>query len=249
MFLLPFEIHPNLTARDIVSRDARTADVFRRYGIEYCCGGRWPLEMVCNSQSIHWDSLKSDLERALQSITISNQLPFESWSTDFLVDYIINVHHAYLRETLPAFFPALAHFTEEHRKKYPALEQLTEDYQQLEQVATKRMQQQETELFPYLKHLAHAAEDNDPYGKLLVRTMGKPFTELVTQEDHLRLLHSFRTITNNYTPPPSSCSSHQVVFAKLREIDQDMAQHYYLENKILFPRAVEMEKKLLNRQE
>ena len=249
MFLLPFEVQPNLTAREIVSRDPRTADIFRHYGIEYCCGGRWPLEMVCKSQDISWDLLKSDLERALQTITVSSTLSFASWSADFLIDYIVNVHHAYLRQTLPAFFPALAHFADEHRKKHPELAQLVEGYQQLEKIAMKRMQQQENELFPYLKHLAHAAEDNDPYGRLLVRTMGKPFTELVTQEDHLRLLHSFRAITSNYTPPAHSCSSHHVIFAKLREIDQDMAQHYYLENSILFPRAVEMEKKLLNRQD
>jgi regulator of cell morphogenesis and NO signaling len=53
-------------------------------------------------------------------------------------------------------------------------------------------------------------------------------------------------LTNDYTPPSNACVSHKVTFSKLRELDNDLMQHMHLENNILFPRAIEMEKILLN---
>ena len=60
-----------------------------------------------------------------------------------------------------------------------------------------------------------------------------------------KILAQMRQLTNSYTPPENSCVNHRVQFSKLLEIDTDLAQHMYLENEILFPRSIEMEKKLL----
>ncbi len=62
--------------------------------------------------------------------------------------------------------------------------------------------------------------------------------------DHL---HFFRDITTNYSIPTQACPSHRVLFRKLEELDNDLSQHLYLENEILFPRAIGLEKKLLER--
>lgn len=59
-----------------------------------------------------------------------------------------------------------------------------------------------------------------------------------------KALSRFRMLTNNYSPPDSSCPSHRLSFALLKELDNDLLQHLYLENEILFPRAIEMEKEL-----
>jgi regulator of cell morphogenesis and NO signaling len=58
-------------------------------------------------------------------------------------------------------------------------------------------------------------------------------------------LNKLRTLTNNYTPPDNACITHKVTFAKLKEFDKDLVQHIHLESNILFPKAIEMEKELL----
>jgi regulator of cell morphogenesis and NO signaling len=63
-----------------------------------------------------------------------------------------------------------------------------------------------------------------------------------------KILIKFRSLTGNYTPPEASCTSHRLSFSLLRELDDDLVQHVYLENDILFPRAIAMEKELLLRQ-
>jgi regulator of cell morphogenesis and NO signaling len=98
-----------------------------------------------------------------------------------------------------------------------------------------------------VRQIAHAYADKEPYAGLLVRTLRKPVEDMMKQEhDHImESLVRMRQLSANYTPPESACVSHRLNFSLLRELDNDLAQHFYLENKILFPRAIAMEKELL----
>ncbi len=58
---------------------------------------------------------------------------------------------------------------------------------------------------------------------------------------------SFRRIaefSNNYTPPEGACNTYRAFYAKLDEFEQDLHQHVHLENNILFPKALQLEKEL-----
>jgi regulator of cell morphogenesis and NO signaling len=55
-------------------------------------------------------------------------------------------------------------------------------------------------------------------------------------------------LTNNYTPPVHACNTYKVTFALLKEFEDDLHKHVHLENNILFPKAVILEQKLLNRE-
>ena len=96
MFLQTFEINRKSLVAEIVAQDYRTAEVFRRHGIGYCCGGKWPMDMACEMRGIDAEKIQAELEAATRTIHISNLLDFANWGIDFLIDYIINVHHRYL---------------------------------------------------------------------------------------------------------------------------------------------------------
>ena len=63
MLLYKPVIDRNSFVNDIVKQHHHTADIFRKYGIEYCCGGKWPLETVCLSKGIEFDQLRKELEK------------------------------------------------------------------------------------------------------------------------------------------------------------------------------------------
>ena len=95
--------------------------------------------------------------------------------------------------------------------------------------------------------MLHAYESREPYAALLVRTLRKPVENMMAHEHKYieKYLTAMREITNNYTPPPNSCITHRVAFFKLKELDNDVVQHMHLENNILFPKAIAMEKEIL----
>jgi regulator of cell morphogenesis and NO signaling len=247
MFLHNFDINSSSLVSEIVAQDYRTADVFRKYGIEYCCGGKWPLSTVCQMKGIDEQVLKDELRRAMRTFQVSANLPFEKWSVDFLTDYIVNVHHYYLDNNLPAIKELLDEFVTGHADRYHYLPTLKTCFTQLHDEMLPHMRHEEEVIFPYIRQVAHAFHDEDTFGTLLVRTLRKPIGKMIDQE-HSFLAHciyKFRELTNNYTPPEKSCTNHRVVFSRLKELDYDMVQHMYLESDLLFPRVIEMEKKLL----
>ncbi len=232
---------------DIVKRDYRTAQVFRRHGIEFCCGARFPLELVCSLKGLDLQTIQAELDRATRQISVSNSLNFEDWDLSFLADYIVHIHHEYLRSMLPATLVSIQQFSEGHRKKFSYLPDLVVEFSALAKELLSHIQYEDEIIFPYIKQIDFAHKGRESYASLLVRTLSKPVEE-VMQHEHKFVedsLARIRELTLHYSVPPDACTSHKVSFLTLQEVDHDIMQHLYLENDILFPKAILMEKELL----
>jgi regulator of cell morphogenesis and NO signaling len=148
---------------------------------------------------------------------------------------------------LPQLQDYVDRFADGHRKKYNYLDELQQSVIQLNRMFLPHMVQEEEIIFPYIRQIGHAYYSRESYASLLVRTLRKPVEEIMAHEHETtgRIMHRMREITNNYTPPENACLSHKVTFLKLKEVDNDFSQHLHLENNILFPKAIAMEKELL----
>ena len=240
-----FEL-PDHTVASIVRSDYRTADVFKRYGINYCCSGNVSLRESCAQKQVSLDVLLGELEMVTKNISIPNTVNFAGWKTDFLVDYIINVHHGYLYEVLPVLETQVVSFRESHRNKFPQLTELVEIFRELSAALRTHNRYEEEIIFPYIKQIENTYRRKESYGNLFVKTLRKPLGNI--EADHKKIsaiLQDLRQLTNNYKVPANACTTHTVIFQKLRELDNDMMQHKHLENNILFPRAIQVEKELL----
>ena len=232
---------------DIVKRDYRTAVVFRRHGIEYCCGAKFPLELVCSLKGLDPELVRQELETASRTISMPNTIKFDEWDPAFLADYIVNIHHEYLRSTLPAALETVRQFAEGHKKKFPLLPELVTVFSGLVTELLSHIKYEEEIIFPYIKQIAHAYKAKESYASLLVRTLSKPVEEVMNHEHKLveDSLARIRELTEQYQFPAEACTSHKVSFLTLQELESDILQHLHLENDILFPRAIKMEKELL----
>ena len=121
MLLISNKIDGSSLVSDIVANDFRTADVFRKYSINFCCGGKIPLDTACDAMGLDKKRIKKELEMATRNISLSNFLSYDEWNLGFLTDFIINVHHAYLKKALPEIKEYLERFVQGHQKKYPYL--------------------------------------------------------------------------------------------------------------------------------
>ncbi|MES1223357.1 MAG: DUF542 domain-containing protein [Bacteroidota bacterium] len=247
MFLQKSVIGRNSVVSSIVRSDHRTADVFRKYGIEYCCGGKWPLETVCLTKGIEFDQLKKELEDVCRVIQLPPAISFSNWNTDFLTGYIVNVHHQYLKKTMTDTGEIIKQFADSHVKQYPHMQEVFALFQQLKMEILPHIQYEEETIFPYICQIAHAHDNNDTYAKLLVKTLRKPLDVIMKHEEDVlsALVLKIRIATNSYIAPENACVSQLLALSRLEELDNDLMQHIYLENEILFPRALKIEAELL----
>lgn len=230
----------------IVRDQFRTADVFRKYDISFCCGGNVPLAMVCANKGLVLEELLYELDSASKEQCLP-PLDFANWPLDFLTEYIGHVYHSYLEKNLENTASYLSTFLLGHQQKFPELLELETVYQKLSSEMTSHIRQEREVLFPYIRQVYHAYRNKESYARLLVRTLRKPVEEILLREQKgiLFYLNRMRTLTQEYVLPEKTCPQHRVCFLKMKELDQMIRQELSLENDSLFPRAVAMEKELL----
>src|SRR3712207_1671439 len=131
------------TVAQIVRDNYRTASVLKAVGINYCCGGAIPLADACAARGIDAEEVTAQLKRVVQTVQLPANLQYNNWKLDFLVDYIINVHHAYLKDALPKLEVNLTGFVNGHKKKMPYLEDILTQFQALSALLQHQMKQEE----------------------------------------------------------------------------------------------------------
>ncbi|RYY66800.1 MAG: hypothetical protein EOO12_03120 [Chitinophagaceae bacterium] len=232
------------TVSEIVRHDYRTADVFRKWGINYCCGGNRPLEEVCRLQGIDRDAVEADLAGTRRSRRLLPGIDPATWPLPFLIDYIQQLHHAFLRNSGWALGRQLHDFVAGHEKKYPYLREVDFAFTDLLEQCIEQVEAEEEGLFPYLRQLWNAHTNHEEYGALYLRTLIRPKPHAEGERRVLPLLERLRALTANYTFGEGACTNHQVLYHKLRDFDEDLVQHLYLEQSVLQPRAALLEKEL-----
>jgi len=231
---------------EIVREDYRTAEVFRNHGINYCCSGAITLAEACNTRQIEVVDLINELDMATREPRIVPASQYWSWNVDFMADYIINVHHVYLYTALTDLEKLFSGFMKNHQKNHPELDMIYSVFRELSELLIKHNKYEEEITFPYIKHLEVANRRKETYGGLFVKTLKKPLT-MVTKDHEIiqESLQTLQQLTNNYVCPENSCTSNRVLYHKLKEMHHDLVHHKHLEMNILFLKAEEIERELL----
>ena len=100
-------------------------------------------------------------------------------------------------------------------------------------------------LFPYIKNLAEINRKRlnvqfPPFG-----TVGNPIKVMETEHEEVGgLMGKINKLSNGFNPPEDACTTYKVLYQELKEFEDDLHVHIHLENNILHPKAIELEKNL-----
>jgi regulator of cell morphogenesis and NO signaling len=230
------------TLGEIAAKDLRKAEVFKRLGLDFCCGGKKSLEEACNEKGLDVLQVKEELEKSAQITSAIPQHDFNSWNLSFLSDYIVNVHHAYVKQNIPILADLSQKVADHHGKTNPELGTIRDKVDELVSELKVHLKKEETILFPYIKQLESSKSDGSiaPHSFDSVK---QPIS--VMEHDHAivgDLADEIRILSGNYTLPAYACNSYSLLYKKLEEFENDLHLHIHLENNILFPKAIEMER-------
>ena len=232
------------TVREVVLENPAATRVFEALGIDYCCGGNQSLERVCRAANLSVDQVLESLEAAERA---SNATPdTRHWQTEPLADLIAHIksaHHKYVREEIVRLAPLFDKVCSVHGTNHPELLQARATFAGLAQEMTTHMMKEDMMLFPYIVRLEEAFIEKQPAPPSPFGSVRNPVEMMMRDhEDAGGALRELRETTNGYTVPSEACISFQTLYRALAEFEADLHQHIHLENNILFPRAVEMER-------
>ncbi len=142
----------NTSIGELVSRDWRKAEVFKKYGIDFCCGGKRTVSEACEKKGIDPVLVETDLLQVDKQTSVSPN-NFNQWELDFLVDYIVNKHHKYVSEAAPFLDELSIKVSRVHGDHHPELSEIEQHTEEIIQELTMHMHKEEMILFPYIKHM------------------------------------------------------------------------------------------------
>ncbi len=233
-------ITANKTVRELAVEVPNATRVFEKMGIDYCCGGHKSLEEACAGAKRPVDEVLRALE---QGVDASVPRAARDWNTaplGELVDHIVNKHHAYVKSEVPRLQALIAKVVSVHGEHHPELKQVQVAFSELGNELTSHMMKEEQILFPYVKELAMGKG----CGPSCFGSVQNPIRAMMAEHDMAgEKLREMRQATNSYTLPKDACFSYGTLFNALLEFEADLHQHIHLENNILFPRAIELERR------
>ncbi|MFP5234512.1 MAG: iron-sulfur cluster repair di-iron protein [Acidobacteriota bacterium] len=232
------------TVRDIAIENPAAVRVFEKYGIEYCCGGKVPLSEACAARGVSVDEVIASLEEVSAPLVPGEK----NWAKEPLADlaaYIVGKHHAYVNREMPRLNELAAKVVRRHgdtRAELPAIQAMVAE---LAEEMSAHQGKEEVVLFPYIGKLEQFAGGQGPMPRNCFGSITHPI-EMMTKDHDLagELMAEIRKLSHGYTVPEGACPTFRAFYTGLQEFEQDLHRHIALENNILFPRAIALEKSL-----
>jgi regulator of cell morphogenesis and NO signaling len=227
----------------IVNEQHQTAAVFEKYHLDYCCRGNRSLQLACSEDQISLHEVVAELQSIYAGKT--NELDFDKVKLYQLADYIVYTHHNYVKEQLGLILSYLEKACAKHGKRHNELHKVSALFVGLSNEMTRHMHNEETVLFPRIKQLEQYSFAPVLYDIKYFEYLLLPIIEI--EDEHRNagnMMAEIRKLTNNYVPPPGACSTLTLLYTSLQAFEINLHHHVHLENSILFPKALLLEKEL-----
>ena len=234
----------NQTVGATVALDYRTASVFQKFGIDFCCKGGLSIDEACNRKGIDKQKLLNEIA-LVNSGQYSAADDFNQWDLDKLADHIEAKHHSYVSTQLPVLIQFLNKLCKVHGERHPELFDIYEEFGYVAQELTAHMKKEELILFPFIKKMIHTKNNHNQLFRPGFGSVQNPIHMMMDEHNvEGERLNRIAILTKDYNPPVDACTTYRVTFKMLKDFEADLHKHIHLENNILFPKAILLEKEL-----
>ncbi len=210
-------VHADQSLADIARDLPGATVVFRRYKLDFCCGGNQSLREAAAAGGVD----AGTIERELGALA-----PAEAEAPEAalpLIDHILTRFHETHRRELPELITMARRVEETHAQHPEVPKGLASLLEHIAEAIEEHMQKEEQILFPMMRAGA---------GGMVAGPIEVMEHEHVEHGERLRQLEA---MTHDHTPPADACTTWQALYAGTRKLVDDVMQHIHLENNVLFP--------------
>jgi regulator of cell morphogenesis and NO signaling len=224
--------HTETLAQLVADVPAR-AIALDRFGLDYCCGGDQRFDDACAHAGLDPNAVEAELDKGPRR---DDMHAGRDMTPNELIDHLLNIHHAYLHDELPALDALARKVFGVHGERHPELGPVRALIRLLVDDLEPHMMKEERVLFPAIQRLATGAAEF-PFGSISnpIRMMS------IEHERAGELLARLREATNDYEVPADACASYRALYERLASVDHDTRLHIFEENHLLFPKAAALE--------
>jgi regulator of cell morphogenesis and NO signaling len=236
----PTMLTSDKTIGEIVADDYRTAKVFENHGIDFCCGGKVALRAACTEKGVDLATITRELDAA-KSEPVERSQNYASWELSFLVDYIINAHHTYVKENTGPLAAYAHKIADVHGAHHPEVIKIASIFDKVAADLAAHLREEEEVFFPAIKRADAARKEGSAPEVKDIETTRNSIEKLSHEHEEVgEAIHTIRNLAKDYAIPGDVCNTFVVTYQKFREFEDDLHKHVHLENNILFLKAADL---------
>ncbi len=230
---------------DLVGENYVYASVLYYFGIKFYDYSEKTLEEVCAEKGINIQHLKENLESAVKSGD-EYDLQLIAYPVDLVIEYLKHTHHIFVKQQLP-YLARLIENLEINKTRY---RQVAEDLKFVFPLFVEdfihHIYEEEDSLFTHIIAMYKAIYVNGNPSQIFFKldelSIEKCAGEHEIHDDEMK---GIREITRNYFLSADADLHIRVVFAELQCFEENLIKHAKIENEILFPKALMLEREAI----
>ena len=230
----------NKSIEILVNENFVYAKVLDYFGVEYYKSKNQTLEEVCQAHQIDADQLLEVLDNAQPRANVDS-LELKKYPARLIIGYLKHSHELFIKDRLPFILKQINTLdtpldTELISDLKMVLPMFVDDF-------IHHIYEEEDRLFSYISELERFVTGKVTHSKLLSNMDSFSIQEFALHHgDSDHELKGIRGITNNYNTAEIEDIQLQVIFKELQTFDDELTKHAHIENNILFPKALSLEK-------
>lgn len=233
---MPIDV--SATLAELVTADPRRSRILDRLTLDYCCNGHRTLAEAVAEAGLGLQEVASSLDLPARNDGAREELPREQAA---LAHDIVDVHHAYMWEEMPALEALVEKVHRVHVALHPELADVRATYLEALAALDPHMTTEERVVFPAISRMERTSSPNAN------GSLQDPIRQLRDEHEVVgRLFRRIRELTRGYEVPDGACGSYQMMLQRLEAMELDLHEHIHKENNVLFPRALELEERVTN---
>lgn len=195
------------------------ADLFRRHGISFCCGGADRIDTAAEMAGLSPDELLTELKMLM--LASHREAPE---GTVELIDHLRSRYHETHRNELAWLIPLAQKVERVHGAHPQAPVGLADLLERIHADLEGHMSREEAVLFPLM-------ERNDK------AVLTQPIAQMRHEHDvEARHVAALEHVTGGFILPDGACNSWRALYTSAKKFSEDLVEHMHLENNVLFPR-------------
>lgn len=234
----------NRKITDLVEENFVYASVLHYFGIIFYDYSEKTLEQVCSEKGLNLQKVVQRLESVNKSDE-QNDLSLYTYPIDLIIEYLKHTHYLFIKEKLPYIVRLIKNLKASHPKNHQIAEDLKFIFPLFVEDFIHHIYEEEDNLFSYILYLNNVFVNSFHPPVLFYKMEKYSIRRYATEHEvHDDEMSGIRSITNNYTLQDNADLHMKVVYAELEAFEKELKIHASVENEILFPKALMLEKEV-----
>lgn len=227
---------------ELIEKNYVFASVLYYFGIEFYDYSEHTLEQVCRERGLSMQSVINSLESATRQDDLPN---LNSLPVDVIIEYLKHTHYLFVKHKLPYIARLIQSLSPKEGVPSTAADDLKFVFPLYIEDFIQHIYQEEDTFFSYVLQLNNALNGKFHPGKLFYMMEEQSVERFAMEHDtHDDEMVGIRNITSNYAVDAKTSLLVQVVYKELQSFEQELVTHAKVENEILFPKALMIEKQV-----